>query len=144
MAKRKIVLLARAGNVLQSEEGAAASAITPGMLVVRNSSGNWIPHGTAAEAAGVPRDFAMERDEMGKDMDTAYAVGDRVKVAHLCAGERVNALIANGVNVAIGAKLESAGNGTLRAVTTGQVLGIALEAVNNTSGANARLRVQIV
>jgi hypothetical protein len=143
MAKRKIVLLARAGEVLQTEDAAAGAAITPGMLVIRNSSGLWIPHGTAAGTLAPP-DFAMERDEMGKDMDTPYATGDRVKVAHLCPGERVNALLETGANVAIGAALESNGAGALQAATTGKVVAIALEAVNNATGANVRIRVQIV
>lgn len=143
MAKRKIVLLARAGNVLQSEDAAAAGVIMPGMLIVRNTSGLWIAHGTAAGTLA-PRDFAMERDEMGKDMDTAYAIGDRVKVAHLCAGERVNALLETANNVAIGAELESNGAGALQIKTTGIGVAIALEAINNVSGVNARIRVQVI
>jgi hypothetical protein len=142
MAKRKIVLLARPGGVLQTEDAAAGAAITPGMLVTLNSSGLVVAHATAAAATA--RNFAMERDEMGKDMDTAYATGDRVKVACLSQGERVNALIATGQNIGIGALLESAGNGTLRILAAGVPLAQALEAVNNASGSNARLRVQII
>lgn len=142
MAKRKIVLLARSGFVLQTEDAAAAAAITPGMLVTLNGSGLYIPHGTAAAVCA--RDFAMERDEMGKDMDTAYAIGDKVKVAHLCQGERVNSLIATGQNITVGAFLESAGNGTLRVLAAGVPLAQAIESVNNASGVNARLRVKII
>jgi hypothetical protein len=139
MARRVIALF---GPRHQSEDWAAASAITPGMLVTRNGSGLLIPHGTAAAAC--PRDFAMERDEMGKDIDAVYAIGDTVKVGHFAQGDRVNAIIATGVNAAVNSLLESAGNGTLRVLTTGVPLAMALEAVNNTSGANARLKVQIL
>jgi hypothetical protein len=139
MAKRVIALM---GQPLQNEDAAAAAAITPGMLVSVNGSGLWIPHGTALAAAA--RNFAMERDEMGKDMDTPYAIGDTVKVGAFSQGMRVNALIATGVNAAVGALLESAGNGTLRVLTTGVALARALEAVNNASGSNARLRVEIL
>lgn len=139
MARRVIALF---GPRHQSEDWAAAAAITPGMLVARNGSGLLIPHGTAGGAAA--RDFAMERDEMGKDIDTAYAIGDTVKVGHFAQGDRVNALIANAVNAAVNSLLESAGNGTLRVLTTGVAIATALEAVNNTSGSNARLRVEIL
>lgn len=140
MAKRVIALL---GHPIQNEDGAANEAITPGMLITRNGSGLWIKHATAA-AVPPCREYAMERDEMGNNIDVAYAIGDTVKAGAFSPGMRVNALIANGVNVGIGAKLESAGNGTLRAVTTGTAIAEALEAVNNTSGANARLRVQVL
>lgn len=139
MARRTIILM---GQPEVSEDWAAGGAITPGMLVERNGSGLLVAHATAAGAAAY--DFAMERDEMGKDIDTAYASGDTVKLAHCHAGMRVNALIANGVNAAVNSKLESAGNGTLRVLTTGVVIAQAVEAVNNTSGANARLRVEII
>jgi len=139
MARRTIILM---GEPKVSEDWAAGGAITPGMLVERNSSGLLVAHATAGGAAAY--DFAMERDEMGKDIDTAYASGDTVKVGHCHAGMRVNALIANAVNAAVNSKLESAGNGTLRVFTTGVIIAQALEAVNNTSGANARLRVEII
>ena len=44
-------------------------------------------------------------------------------------------LIASGQNIAAGAKLESAGDGTLRVLAAGVALFQALEAVNNTTGA---------
>lgn len=139
MARRTIILM---GEPKVSEDWAAGGAITPGMLIERNGSGLMVAHATAGGAAAY--DFAMERDEMGKDIDQAYASGDYVKTAHCHAGMRVNALIANGVNAAVNSKLESAGNGTLRVFTTGVIIAQALEAVNNTSGANARLRVEII
>jgi hypothetical protein len=140
MAKRTVKLL---GEPIQDEDDKAAAAITPGMLVNWNGSGDLVPHATAA-ATVVASTFAMEREEMANDIDTAYAIGDTVKVGFFGPGCRVNALVANAVNVAKGATLESAGNGTLRAVTTGKPVARALEAINNTSGANARLRVQII
>lgn len=139
MARRVIALL---GQPIQSEEAAAASAITPGMLIAKNGSGLWIPHGTALAATA--RTFAMERDELGKDIDQPYAAGDTVKSGDFAQGMRVNALIATGVNAAISSLLESAGNGTLRVLTTGVALAQSLEAVNNATGSNARLRVVVL
>jgi hypothetical protein len=57
---------------------------------------------------------------------------------------RVNALIANGQNITVGGQLESAGNGTLRALAAGVPIARALESVNNATGANARLRVELM
>jgi hypothetical protein len=142
MAKRVIALLTRQGGPFQNEDAAAAAAITPGMLCTLNGSGLWIPHGTAGGVA--PRNFALERDEMGKDIDTAYAIGDTVKMGMFTQGDRVNSLIATGQNIAVGAQLESAGNGTLRVLAAGVPIARALESVNNTSGVNARLRVEIM
>lgn len=140
MARRVIALN---GPILQTEDWAAAEAITPGMLVSRNTSNLLIKHATAGGYA--PRDFAMERDEMGKDIDAPYAVGDTVKVGHFTTGHRVNAIIASGVNAAVNSLLESAGDGTLRVRTSGVAVAMSLQAVNNTAGpTNARLEVQVI
>jgi hypothetical protein len=140
MAKRTIKLL---GEPIQNEDDKAASAITPGMIVTWNGSGDLIPHATAGGQAA--RAFALEREEMGNDIDDAYATGDTVKVGVFGPGCRVNALIANTVNAAKGNFLEvGATAGTLRVFTTGVVVARALESLNNTSGANARLRVEIM
>jgi hypothetical protein len=135
MAKRVVVLL---GEPIQNEDAAAAEAIRPGHLVTLNGSGLVIKHATAG--GNTPRNFAMERDEMGKDFDQLYGVGDTVKVAACHQGMRVNALIATGQNIALGALLESAGNGTLRVLAAGTPIARALEAVNK----DARLRVELI
>jgi hypothetical protein len=135
--KRLIKLL---GEPIQNEDDKAAEAITPGHLVAFNVSGDLVKH---ASAAGItPAAFALEREYMGDDIDTAYAIGDTVAVGVFYPGCRVNALIASGVNVAKGDLLESAGDGTLRARTSGHTLGRALEAANVT--ALSRLRVEII
>ena len=137
MAKRVITLL---GHPVTNEDGAAGEAITPGMLVQGEST--ILKHASSAGRA-TPR-FALEREEMGDDIDTAYAVGDTVKIGTFRPGDRVNALIASGVNMAAGTYLESAGDGTLKAVSGNFGIGRALEAVNNTAGpGTARLRVEV-
>jgi len=90
MAKRTIKLL---GETIQNEDDKAAEAITPGMLVTYNGSGNWIKHNVAI-GAGVPFRVALEREEMGKDIDVAYAINDTVKVGVFPTGARVNLLVA--------------------------------------------------
>src|SRR5262245_10141665 len=139
MAKRVIALM---GEPIQTEDWAAAEAITPGHLVNVNSSGLLIKHATSTGVAA--RRFAMARDEMGQDIDVAYAIGDTVKVGCFHQGQRVYAFLASGQNVALGAFLSSNGAGLLTGSTTNSVAQ-ALEAVNNTAGPGAaRITVEIL
>lgn len=135
--KRVIILL---GQPEVHEEDAAAEAITPGHLVGYNGSGNVVKHATAGGNAA--RIFALHREEMGKDIDQAYASGDYVKLGSFHQGCRVNALIASGVNVIKGDFMESAGDGTLRKLVAGVPIAISREVKNVT--ALARLTVEII
>lgn len=131
------------GEPIQNEDNKAAEAITPGHLVTLNGSGDVIKHATAG--GNTQRNFALEREEAGRTIDTAYAIGDTVKVGAFGPGTRVNALIGSGQNIAKGGKLESAGNGTLRAFAAGEIVGFAVRAVNNTAGpGTARISVEIM
>jgi hypothetical protein len=137
MAKLSVKLL---GEPIQNEDDKAAAAITPGMLVNWNGSGDLVPHATAG--GNTARAFALEREEAGQDMNTVYAIGDTVKVGVFYSGCRVNAIIGV-VNATKGALLESDGTSKLRLFTTGTVIGRSLEALNNAAG-TARLRVEIM
>lgn len=142
MARRVIALL---GYPILNEEDKAAEAITPGHLLAYDSNGDLIKHNDDASNAAPM--FALERDEMGKDIDTAYAVGDQVKVGTFSPGQRVYAIIASGANVAKGDYLTSDGAGRLTktGVSATVRLAEALEDVNNSAGpSDARIRVQIV
>jgi hypothetical protein len=141
MAKRVIALL---GQPIQNEDRAAAEAITPGHLCTINGSGLWIKHATAA-AKCMPN-YAMERDEMGKGIDDAYAIGDTVKMGAFSPGMRVNALLAAAAGaITVDDYLESAGNGTLRLLAAGVAIAKALEAVDNSAGGTAaRIRVEVI
>jgi hypothetical protein len=117
MSLNKVIALR--GEPIVDEQLTASAAITPGDLI-EISSGQWQRHGSAGlNAAAV---FALERDEGGvgiaTDSTDDYAVNDYVKAGFFKPGERVNALIASGQNLSQGAFLESAGDGTLRALTT--------------------------
>jgi hypothetical protein len=137
MAKKVIKLL---GEPIQNEDDKAAEAITPGHLVTFNGSGDLIKHATAGGNAA--RAFALEREEMGDNIDVAYAIGDTVKVGVFGAGTRVNALIASGQNLVKGDFLESAGNGGLRKLASGVPLGRSLETTGAVT-ATRRLRTEI-
>ncbi len=127
------------GQAIQNEDDAAAEAIIPGHLITVDGSGNVIKH-ASADGATTAR-FALEREEMGKDIDTAYAIGDTVKSGTFAPGMRVNALVPSGANIAKGATVSSNGDGRLKASST-NVIGVAVRAVHATAG-DARLCVEI-
>jgi len=142
MARRVIALM---GTPITTEDMVAAAAITPGHLVERTSTGT--VQKQTDDAANVAPMFALERDEMGKDIDTAYAAGDTVKVGNFAAGQRVYAFIPSGQNVTNGDYLttDTGGRLTKTSVSATVRIAMALESVNNTAGpSDARIRVQIV
>jgi hypothetical protein len=90
---------------------------------------------------------------MGDDLNHAYATGEAVQVHLARPGDVINALIANGQNIAIGDYLESAGDGTLRenAVLSatdleGSTVGMALTAcdMSGSSGVDPSPRCQVL
>lgn len=112
-------VIALRGTPMVDEQFDASAAITPGHLIELfdvSGVGEWRKHGTAA--ANTAKAFALERDELGKEITVAYATNDKVKAGFFAPGMMVNALIASGQNLNVGDFLESAGNGTLRALTT--------------------------
>lgn len=140
MAKRAIWLLIRSERMV-NEDGAAGEAIIPGQLVRGEATIN--KHNVAGGQHSYR--FALEREEMGKSIDTAYAVGDTVKIGTVAPGDRVYAFIPSGHNIASGTFLESNGDGNLRTQAgAGIVVGRAIETVNNAAGVvTARIRVEI-
>lgn len=127
---------------------AANGNIKPGMLLAF-SSGNVIPHGTAASQSAVPW-FAIESpytdyESSTAAVDTAYASGDIVRTYMAHPGDEIYAFLEDEGNVAIGALLESDGAGALQAQTTGAAVARALEAKNNTGGTGpVRIKVEVV
>jgi hypothetical protein len=104
------------------------AAVTPGHLVERvNTAGvwQWQKHSTAGGPAQLA--VACEQSMMNKGVDDNYAANDLCEVAELGRGSNAWMLIASGQNIAYGQKLESAGDGTLRALAAGTPLFVALE-----------------
>ena len=144
MARRVITLK---GHPIINEEGSASAAVTPGQFVDGVSS---IAPGPSANGPG--RNIALERDERGQDIDTAYASGEAVKVGSFSPGQRAYVFLASGQNIAENAFLQHGGTGLLIAHTsTNPRIGRALEAVNTTGDQSAatgpsfstRIRVEI-
>ena len=135
------------------EEFVANAAITPGHLIELMSTGLVRVHSTAS--GNVLPLFALENELEGEDIDDAYAAADQVQVWVPGRGDIVNAILADGQNIAIGDFLESAGDGTLQkyvADSTGvyypaQIVGQAIEAVDlsGSSGTHpvSGLRIQV-
>lgn len=121
MADERVVILR--GEPIIDEKLEASASITPGMLV-EIASGALRPHASSASFAA--RIFALERDELGDDIDEAYDVGDTVKACYPAPGDRINAIIPSGQNISMGARVESNGDGKVKAGTTAAI-GIAAE-----------------
>lgn len=138
MAVRNVIALL--GYPVLNEDRKAAEAITPGHMVSVDANGDLVKH---ASAGGPGGSFALERDEMGKNIDVPYAVDDQVKVGTFSPGMRVYALVPSGQNLTPDDLLKSNGAGLL--VThggTGTAVARALEPLVST--AQTRLRVEIV
>ena len=121
----------------QVNDLAAGVAICPGHLVERYvPSGTQVrlrPHATADVSTG--RFVATEASMLNKNVNEGYAVNDLVEVSELAGGSSAWMIIASGQNIAAGQKLQSAGDGTLKAYATlGAAIFSALESVNNTAG----------
>ncbi|MCD6361467.1 MAG: hypothetical protein J7M38_11480 [Armatimonadetes bacterium] len=132
------------------EEYEAGGTITPGMLIMLNSSGKVVPHGNAGEFA--EKMFALENELEGKGIDDNYSSGDRVQCWIAGRGDQVYAILADGQTANIGDILESDGAGHLQVAASetasaatypGSVVGVALEAVT-TSGSTARIKIRVV
>lgn len=96
-------------------EALAAAALSPGHLLERTSADKLQKN----SAAGLQcqRIVAVEDELQGNDIDTAYASGALVRAESFLPGDRAYVYLKAGENVAIGAKLSSAGDGTLKAAT---------------------------
>jgi hypothetical protein len=134
------------GNVTQVGDVVASEAITPGHLVERfNSSGTAkFRKCTLVTGATLPA-FALNQSMLNKGVDDAYASGDLVEVAIGSKGATFWAIIASGQNIVAGARLESAGNGTLRALASGVAIAQAVRGVDNSAGpGDARIPVEVI
>ena len=133
----------------------AGEAITPGMLLTLASDGDVDLNSAAGLAC--EKMFALEDELQGRTIDTDYDADDPVQCWSTVPGEEVFAWLADGEDVAIGAKLVSNGDGQLKEMTADDPsdyvteetpLAIALEAIDmsGSSGADptGRIKVRII
>lgn len=104
----------------ERREEDAGGAITPGHLITYASDGDFEVHNTAGGRAAPI--FAGENELFGKDIDDAYASGERILGWHCAPGDEVYALVpAAAAAIVEGDYLESNGDGTLRKQATASV-----------------------
>lgn len=145
MALNKIVLK---GNPTQ-EERDAGGTITPGQLIMLNSSDDVVVHNLAG--GNCDAYFAIEDSLQGNEITDDYTSGNKVQCVSPVNGDEIYAILTTSQTVAIGDYLESNGDGNLRehdvdsgaVMYTKVIVAKAKEAVTTTV-ATARIRVQIV
>jgi len=121
---------------------AAGEAITPGMLIERyNSSGTMLlrKHSVSGGAGAM---FATEQNMLNRGVNDDYNVGDLVEATMGAPGTKWQAIIASGASITQGDKLESAGNGKLKAYSAGLTAFTALETKTGVL-ADTRIRVEV-
>lgn len=132
------------------EEMVASAAITPGMLLIIESTGTVKAHNQADK--DVFPIFALEDELQGKGIDDAYAANAPVQCWIPYRGDIVNAILADGENVAIGDPLTSDGYGRLKKHVTDagssavpwtvypeQIVGYAAEALDLSGSSGAEV-----
>jgi hypothetical protein len=137
------------------KEYKAHAAVTPGHLLQLNTDSEVQAHASAGGTA--QRRFALEDEEQGVSIATAYTANTRCKTGVFKPGDEVYALLKNGEHAYIGYFLESAGDGTLQVsdqtpsageVAVQNIVGVALEAVDmsGSSGVDpsGRIRIEIM
>jgi hypothetical protein len=135
-------ILLKGRDKVTRKEYVAGTAINPGYLLALAADGEVDPHAAAAENQSSM--FAFENELAGEEITDAYSVGDQVLCMVCAPGVEILAVLAASADaIVIGVYLESAGDGTLRVLTTAaateeserrSVVGMALEAVDNSGG----------
>ena len=114
---------------------AAGETIKPGALVDIDEDGNIINHAGAA-GANVAARFATEEMNImeGKTIADSYAAGAKISYREFLQGDEIQAWLEAAVVTTLDDKLESAGDGSLQALTTGKALAQAIEVRDATAG----------
>lgn len=130
------------GDKVIDNDHACSEAVTPGHLVELFNNAGVIRYRKHSAAGGnTPRAVALPHHMANKGVDDAYAANDLIEVAIGSPGSTWWMLIASGENITAGQNLESAGDGSLRAIASGTALYSAMEN-SAPSGAARRLRVE--
>jgi hypothetical protein len=132
------------------EAPAHTANVTPGDFLLLTGSGV-TPNASAGDADGeclvaVENPYLDPRVDTSPAIDTDYdyASGETVRYIIPQRGDIVYAWLETSGNVALGAALEIGSQaGTLQALASGRLLAFAAEALNNSSGSPARLKVRI-
>ena len=130
------------GVGIQNEAAVTDAVITPGMLVTRTATGIR-PHNVAGGAAAPA--YAVENDLIGEGIDDDYAIGENAIYRTFAQGSDVYALLAPSQTIAVGALLQSNGDGKLIvAAAADNVVAQAVQAVTTGVGVTSRIKVEIL
>lgn len=145
----RVIILRGESECIRYEAACGETALTPGMLVEFNSSGELDPCAKDATAAevGQERAFVLENHLVGGDIDKDYADGDLVQYCIAARGSKINAIVAkSAASIVVGAFVQSGGDGTVEVYADGTAIGMAMEAVDNSgnSGSTARIAIRIL
>ena len=125
------------------KEGITDEKLKPGHIIERGGTKDIQKVDSANEFRG--KMIAIENDLVGCGVDDEYAVDDTVLFIAPYRGCEVLVRIAAGANVAEGAYVTCAADGTGVTGTVANAFGIALEAKDNSTGtAETFLRVEII
>ena len=128
----------------------AIESITPGMLLeYHNDSGTlkWGVHDAAADQGSVV--VALDQTLLNLGVDDAYAAGDLVMAGALRPGATFWGIIPSGQNISPAGKLQSNGDGKLKAATADTADAnvarfVALESSGGAVTADTRIRVEVL
>lgn len=126
------------------DERVANEAIMPGSLIRCRSDGTF--ENSKAAGENIPRIFALENELFGLGIDDTYNQNDLVQ-AEMCGPPQwvLARVPASAAAIAVGATLQSNGDGTLVVVTSGTPLAVSMDTLNNsTSASAARIRVLVM
>lgn len=122
---------------------AAIEAITPGMVVEYHADSGVLKWGVHDSADGDVEAMVLNNqiiDNAG--IETACAAGDLVEVLALTAGATFYGIVPSGQNITMGARLQSNGDGKLKALASGKAKFLALETTGAVT-ADTRIRVEV-
>ena len=121
----------------------AVEAITPGMICEYHNDSGLLKWGVHDSADDNVEAFVLNNEIINNHgVDVPCAAGDLVEVLSLTAGATFWAIIPSGQNITRGARLQSNGDGKLKALGSGKAKFLALES----SGAvvvDTRIKVEV-
>jgi hypothetical protein len=131
MAKTRPDTIQIKGESWVTHETEAAVILTPGEFVVFDSSGEF----ALPTAGDLSKLIVIEDDIQGNEITDDYAAGARVRAVFPQPGSVVQAILSDGVSVAIGAELELDAAGELIAIASNQPIAVAMEAIDASDSA---------
>jgi hypothetical protein len=117
------------------EYTSTAVAITPGTFLELTSDG-LVQACTATTGPVLPM-VALEDELQGKGIDDAIPASNKVQCWIPGRGDMVYALLEDGQTIAIGDFLELNGSGLVQKYTSNQIIGVAVEAVDDSGSSGA-------